>query len=227
MGMAKSLPLSGLPMATPPCGWRALAVMVESVSAFAFAPPPPPPPPPSSRLWTARNRGKRFPEDGPSRLEIRYDTTGPGLLPSPLHSTTCNGGQLSGCWPCNASVRPPEVHHIRGVLPRRQPPLLCRFHWPHARCLSSVVIWIRQGCRTSQHSPDRRGTTYAARHRRLSRRSRARRGCVCASAGRALANASAGPGGGYAARPLLRRAEHEICHCSTINSYCIIYYKRR
>ena len=39
MGMAKSLPLSGLPMATPPCGWRALAVMVESVSAFAFAPP--------------------------------------------------------------------------------------------------------------------------------------------------------------------------------------------
>ena len=86
MGMAKSLPLSGLPMATPPCGWRALAVMVESVSAFAFAPPPPPPPRPRPRdygqLGTGGSVSQRM-----GHPDLRFDTIRQVLVCSPPPST--------------------------------------------------------------------------------------------------------------------------------------------
>jgi hypothetical protein len=61
-----------------------------------------------------------------SRLEIRYGTMGswssPPHPPSSSTLPSCSRGQLSGCWPCTASVRPPEAYHIRGVLPRRAGP---------------------------------------------------------------------------------------------------------
>jgi hypothetical protein len=86
-----------------------------------------------SRLWTIRNRGDAFPRwtrqqrQSKCRLEIRYGTMGswslhPHHRPSSSTLPSCSRGQLSGCWPCTASVRPPEAYHIRGVLPRRAGP---------------------------------------------------------------------------------------------------------
>jgi hypothetical protein len=75
--------------------------------------------------------------------------------PCPLLSLPSSPSpQLSGCWPGTASVRPSEAHHIRRVLPASSTSLLCRSHWPHARCFSSVVICIGQGCKNSQRATE-------------------------------------------------------------------------
>jgi hypothetical protein len=62
----------------------------------------------TSERWEALPTG--------SRLGRRYDM----FLSRPP-------AQLSGCWPCTASGRPPEAHHIHCVLPRRRYPCVDAF----------------------------------------------------------------------------------------------------